>query len=85
MFVIAQHKISDAAGFANSVKQAAPNIPADMKLLQFLPGADGSSAVCLWEAASVDKVKQLVDTTVGKFSSNTYFEVARDKAVGLPG
>ena len=50
MFVIAQHTISDPAGFSNSVKQAMPNVPADMKLLQFLPNADGSSAICLWES-----------------------------------
>jgi hypothetical protein len=84
MFVIAQHKISDASGFMNAVQQAAPNIPADMKLHQFLPDADGSSAVCLWEAASVDRVRQLVDMVVGKFGSNVYYEVAPAKAVGLP-
>ena len=84
MFVVAQHKISDPAGFWSSVKQAMPNIPPDMKVHQVLPNADGSAAVCLWESDSVDKVRQLVDTSVGQFSSNSYFEVAPESAVGLP-
>ncbi len=85
MFVVVQHTISDPAGFSNAVKQAMPNIPPDMKLHQVLPNADGTASVCLWECESVAKVRQVVDTTVGKFSSNKYFEVAPGSAVGLPG
>ena len=85
MFVVAHHKISDQTGFWNSVKQTMPNIPAGMKVHQVLPNADGSSAICLWESDSVDKVKKLVDTSVGKFSNNSFFEVAQKSAVGLPG
>ena len=85
MFVVVQHTISDPAGFSSAVKQAMPSIPADMKLHQVLPNADGTAAVCLWESDSVAKVRQVVDTSVGRFSSNKYFEVAPKSAVGLPG
>ena len=85
MFVVAQHKITDSTGFWNTVKQEMPNIPAGMKVHQVLPSTDGSGAICLWETPSVDKVKQFVDTSVGKYSSNSYFEVAQKTAVGLPG
>lgn len=85
MFVVAEHKISDPAGFANAVKSATPNIPADLKLHQVLPNADGSSAVCVWEADSVQKVRQVVEAALGRFSSNTFYEVAANGAVGLPG
>lgn len=84
MFVVAQHTISDPVGFSNAVAKAMPTIPADVKLHQVLPNEDGTAAVCLWECESINKVRQLVDSTTGEFSRNEYFEVAADAAVGLP-
>ena len=84
MFVIAEHRISNPEAFANAVKNAMPSVPSDLKLHQVLPNADGSSSVCLWEGDSVEKVRQVVEATVGQFSSNTYFEVAAKSAIGLP-
>lgn len=84
MFIVAQHSISDPAGFSNAVEQAMPNMPEDVKLHQVLPNEDGTTAVCLWECESLDKVKQLVESTTGAFSRNEYFEVAANSAVGLP-
>jgi hypothetical protein len=66
------------------VKEATPNIPADLTLHQMMPSADGRSAVCLWEGDSVDKVRQAVDAAVGRFSHNTFFEVAAARSIGLP-
>jgi hypothetical protein len=84
MFVIAQHKITDPKGFWEGVKRGMADIPADMKVRQMLPNADGTAAICLWQADSVAKVKALVDGSVGRFSTNTFFEVAEATAVGLP-
>jgi hypothetical protein len=84
MFVVVEHTIADPVGFANAVEQAMPNVPTNVKLHQVLPNADGTAAVCLWECDSLEKVRQLVDATTGAFSSNKYFEVAPDSAVGLP-
>lgn len=85
MFVVAQHTISDPVGFANAVEQAMPGMPKHVKLHQFLPNADGTAAVCLWQCDSLESVQELVDTTTGPFSSNEYFEVAPASAFGLPG
>jgi hypothetical protein len=85
MFVVVQHSIKDQAGFAKATEEGMANLPGDVTLHQVLPNGDGSAAVCLWEAGSVDRVKQVVEGAVGRFSSNTYYEVARKGAVGLPG
>ena len=60
------------------------NLPKGMKLHKVLPNADGSKAVCLWEAGRLDEVKSFVQSSVGQFSTNEFFEVEAKKAVGLP-
>jgi hypothetical protein len=68
--------------FSETVKSAA--LPSNLKLHQSLPNGEGTKAVCLWEAAGVDDVKVFVEEAVGKVSTNTYFAVEANNAMGLP-
>lgn len=83
MFIIVNHGIHDAGRFWGDLR-AAGNPPEGTKVHQMLPSVDGTSAVCLWEASSVDAVRQLVDATVGSSSTNTFFAVDATNALGLP-
>jgi hypothetical protein len=83
MHVVVIHNISDPDRFWGTADQAAP--PGGIQLHSSLPNADGSRAVCLWEADSQDAVKELVEGTVGEFSNNESFEVNTGNAQGLPG
>ena len=38
--------------------------------------------MCIWEGESVEAVKDLVESVVGEYSENEYFEMA--KGEGLP-
>ncbi len=58
--------------------------PGGIALHSTFAHADGTKAVCLWQAASVDEVQDLVDSAVGQFSRNEYFEVSKETAMGLP-
>ena len=82
MFVIIEHEITKPESFWEMVKKA--DLPSHMKLHQSLPNAEGNKAVCLWEADSVDDVKEYVEGGVGDFSNNTYFAVKAENALGLP-
>jgi hypothetical protein len=83
VYVIVNHSISNPGDFWGALRAAgAP--PAGTKVHHMLPSADGSTAVCLWEADGVDTVRRLVDTTVGGSSTNTFFEVDAAHAMGLP-
>jgi hypothetical protein len=84
MYIIAQHKISDPAKFWDVAQAGMSNLPKSLKLHKVLPNADGSRAVCLWEAGRLDQVRTFVDGSVGRFSTNEFFEVEAKKAVGLP-
>ena len=84
MYVVAQHKITDSAKFFEGAQAGMATIPAGLTLLQFLPSADGSKAICLWEAGQVDQVKSFVDGLLGQVSTNDFYEVEGKNAVGLP-
>ena len=83
MYVVVQHQIHDPAAFWSRVSQA-PELPAGVTLHSSYPSSDGSRAVCLWEADSVESVRSLVESVVGDLSTNDYFEVGAERAMGLP-
>jgi hypothetical protein len=85
-YVVAIHTISDPERFWSSAAEAAPNLPSGVSLHSTFPQHDGTRAICLWEADSVDRVRELVDGATGSFSSNEYFEVDAGHAGtrGLP-
>ena len=83
MYVVAQHHITDPAAFWSRVK-GAPQLPEGIRLHHTFPSTDGSRAVCLWEADSVEAVRNAVESVVGEVSNNEYFEVGADQAMGLP-
>jgi len=85
-YIVAIHTIADPELFWSSAAEAVPNLPAGISLHATYPQHDGTRAICLWEAASVDEIRGLVDSATGSFSSNDYFEVdpAHAGAFGLP-
>jgi hypothetical protein len=60
------------------------NAPAGVRPRHFHPSRDLSAATCLWEADSVDAVREYIDSTLGDSSDNSYFEVDTEHAQGLP-
>lgn len=77
MYVVVQHRIMVAeAAFSRGQKLiSGEGAPSDVRVLQFYPSRDQSSVTCLWQADSVDAVKQYVDSTLGDSSENTCYEV----------
>ena len=82
MFIVAKHRISDPAQFWGLAQTA--QLPAGVTLHTSFPNAGGTEAVCLWEADSVDTVRQLIDGLAGSISQNEFFAVDVENAVGLP-
>ncbi len=82
MFIIAHHAISDPAR-VREITQAAV-LPSHLTLHQVLPNAEGTQQVCLWEAESEAAVRDFVEGALAGVSTNTYFAVEAEKAMGLP-
>lgn len=80
MYVAVIHAISNPEKFWNM-----GGFPETITFRGTFPNPTGTRAVCLFEANSVDTVRDYLEEAVGAVSDNEYYEVAADKAVGLPG
>jgi hypothetical protein len=85
MQVVVRHRITDPDKFFSmNAEDVAGGAPAGLQLRQFFPSQDHSAAVCLWEADSIQTLRDYVDPATGDASENAYFEVERQRAMGLP-
>ncbi len=84
MIVVIQHQISDPRVFWGNAQQVLPGLPRGIRALQILPNKEMTQAVCVWEADSVEAVKQIIEPSVGHVSKNQYFAVEEANAKGLP-
>jgi hypothetical protein len=76
MYVTAIHHIHDPAGFQKAEAEATKKgIPPEFKLPIYGATNDHSMGICIWEGPSVKAVQQFVDSVVGPYSKNEYFEM----------
>ena len=59
-------------------------LPQGLKGLMYLPSTDGRRADCVWEAPSIDALKQFLDGQTGAAAKNEYIPIQTDAAFGLP-
>jgi len=86
MYVAIVHRVNDAQAFQSQGEDLADpsNAPPGVLPRQFCPSKDLTAATCVWEAGSVDAVRDYVDLTLKDSSVNTYFEINTEYAQGLP-
>ena len=85
MQIVAQHRITDPEKFFSmDAEEVAGGGPAGVQGRQFFPSSDGTVAVCLWEADSIDSLRDYLDPATAGAAENTYFEIDTDRAMGLP-
>jgi hypothetical protein len=84
MFITILHDIHDPAKFQECAERRVFPLPEGLRVHQFLPARDLSRAVCLYEASSVDELRSHIDEALGDASTQQYFPVAADHAIGLP-
>lgn len=83
MFIAIEHDIHDPAQFQKCADDVFP-LPDDLRVHHFLPASDLSRAVCLYEAPSIERLRYFLDPALGEASSQSYFAVAEEQAIGLP-
>ena len=70
------HRISDPQAFEQAEHAALEaGLPDEFGLPVHAATPDHSTAICIWEGPSVDAVRELVESVVGPYSENEYFEV----------
>ena len=83
MFISVIHRVTDPDAFA-AVAGDIPKLPTDLKVHQTATGSDSSTVICLWEASSVEKVRDFVETHLGHASKNEYIQIDDLKSICLP-
>jgi len=82
MFIMVQHTISEPAAFWNAADRT--TFPSEVKLHHTFPTPDGTRAVCIWEAASVDAVRNTLEPLIGNISRNEYSQVENRDGLARP-
>lgn len=84
MFIAIEHDIHDPAKFQRCAEQVFP-LPEGLHVHQFLPATDLSRAACLYEATSIEQLRDYLDAALADASTQRYFPIASENAIGLPG
>ena len=85
MDVVVQHRITDPEKFFSmDAEEVSGGGPPGVQGRQFFPSQEGSTAVCLWEAPSIDTLREYLDPATAGMAENTYFEVDTERAMWLP-
>jgi hypothetical protein len=82
MYIMVQHTISEPATFWNAADPT--TISPDIKLHHTFPTPDGTKAVCIWEAASVDALRTQLEPLFARTSRNEYFQVENREGFARP-
>jgi len=82
VFVSVIHRVSDPDGFSEMTRNA--TIPEDLRLPQVISSTGRSTIICLWEAPSVQRVRDFVEPLTAGICTNEYTEVDAGLSLGLP-
>ncbi len=70
------HRITDPEGFQAAENQALQaGLPEGFALPVHGETPDHSTGICIWEGPSVEAVRDLVESVVGQYSRNEYYEM----------
>jgi hypothetical protein len=85
MNIVVEHRIIDLDKFSEmDAADVAGGGGPGFTLRQFLPPQDGSIATCLWEADSIDSLREWLDPATAGVTDNTYIAIDDENAIGLP-
>ena len=85
MYYVVHHRVFDRERFlATDPRDIGGNAPDGVTAFHFLPATDSSAADCLWEADSLDVLRDYLDPATRDSCENTYFEVDAQHAMGMP-
>jgi hypothetical protein len=83
MYVGVVHHVSDPEGFKAAEQESLKEgLPEGFWLPIHATAPDYTTVMCIWQGESLEAVKDLVESVVGEYSENEYFEMA--KVEGLP-
>jgi hypothetical protein len=84
MYVVVNHEISDTSRFWAAAESVSANLPSGLKVIHTFPSPDGRKAVCVWEATSVEAVRNFLDPATKGMARNDYFAAPNKEGLAMP-
>jgi hypothetical protein len=84
MYVLVHHNVTAPENFWATAQAALDSLPAELQLHHTLSARDGRRATCLWEANSVEAVREFLEPALGAYSQNEYSEAENREGVVVP-
>jgi len=84
MYVVVNHEITDPSKFWPTAQSATNSLPDGLKVIHTLSAIDGTKAVCVWEANSIDAVRNFLDPATKGMARNHYFASLNKEGFAMP-
>ncbi|ELR66996.1 hypothetical protein C942_04700 [Photobacterium marinum] len=82
MFIAIEHEITDPELFWQKASGAMSHPPAGMRLHSTMVSEHQKMCQCMWEAESIDIVREFLEPELANSCVNTYYQIDPDKAIG---
>ncbi|AJR05563.1 hypothetical protein C9J03_00225 [Photobacterium gaetbulicola] len=82
MYIVIQHEITDPELFWQRASGVLTHPPSGMRLHATMIVERHKLCQCMWEAESIDMVRDYLEPELGEASINTYGLVDPDRAIG---
>lgn len=84
MIIVVYHNIYAPDKFWASAQESFPKLPeAGVNRVIQVPNNDMTKATCLWEAESIEALDSYLRSKVSDWSSESYYELKADAAMGV--
>jgi hypothetical protein len=82
MFIAIQHEITDPEQFWQKASGALTHPPSGMRVHSTMLSQHEGLCQCMWEAESIDSVREFLEPELGDSCVNTYYQIDPDLAIG---
>lgn len=85
MFIVVKHTVTNRESFwGPGADEFVAKLPREVILHATYASGDGGEAVCLWEAESIDRLRNFLDPATTGMSKNHYLAVDPQRSRSLP-
>ncbi|KLV06923.1 hypothetical protein ABT56_07140 [Photobacterium aquae] len=81
MYIVIEHEITDPARFWRKADVAISEAPAGMRLCSTIVNDYQKCCQCMWQADSIDAIRDYLEPALGDVCNTLYGEVDPDKAI----
>jgi hypothetical protein len=83
-FCVWHHDVRDWDRFNSMGDDIEKQAPQGFKSIAYYPNREHNAAVCVWQADSLQNLRQYLDQRCSGLCANDYYQIDEQYAIGLP-